>query len=201
MRRGGRGPFCPSRTPGRPRFVLRGLVTLLAAVATLTTPATRAQQPLLELSSYPQGTLQIVAADGRRHDFRVWIADTPARQTQGLMFVRDLPAGQGMLFVHREPLVASMWMKNTFIPLDMLFIDARGRIVSIAENTTPHSLDTISAGRPVTAVLELRGGEVARRAIRRGDRVLHEHFQRDERRRDRATVGSREPRRVAATAG
>jgi hypothetical protein len=147
--------------------------------------AARAQQPLLELSSYPQGTLEILGAGGSRHRFRVWIADTPARQMQGLMFVRDLPAEQGMLFVHREPHVASMWMKNTFIPLDMLFIDARGRIVSIAENTTPHSLETISAGRPVTAVLELRGGEVARRGIRRGDRVRHEHFRRGERAHDR----------------
>jgi hypothetical protein len=151
----------------------------------LAQPPAHAQQALLELSSYPQGTLQILAADGGRHTFRIWIADTPARQMQGLMFVRDLPAEQGMLFVHREPLVASMWMKNTFIPLDMLFIDARGRVVSIAESTTPHSLDTISAGRPVTGVLELRGGEVARRGIRRGDRVLHQHFQRGQQRRDR----------------
>jgi hypothetical protein len=173
--------------------LLRSVMLAMLALPALL-PA-RAQQPLLELSSYPQGTLQIVAADGGRHEFRIWIADTQQRQMQGLMFVRDLPAAQGMLFVHREPLVASMWMKNTFIPLDMLFIDARGRIVSIAENTSPHSLDTISAGRPVTAVLELRGGEAARRGIRRGDQVLHEHFRRKERRRDRPAA------RPAATRG
>ena len=130
-----------------------------------------------ELSSFPRSELSIVRGDGAsRHTFRIWIADTGERQMQGLMFVRDLPADQGMLFIHDRPRVASMWMKNTFIPLDMLFIDARGRIVTIHENTTPHSLDTLSSGRPVLGVLELRGGEVARRGIRTGDRVVHAAF-------------------------
>ncbi len=176
----------PMRVAGTALTLL--VSTLLGGLAPLASRALDTQPPLLELSSFPQGTLQIVAADGRRHSFRIWIADTPARQAQGLMFVRDLPAEQGMLFVHREALVASMWMKNTLIPLDMLFIDARGRIVFTAENTTPHSLEPISAGRLVTAVLELRGGEVARRGIRRGDRVLHPHFQR--------RVGSRSESRL-----
>jgi len=130
-----------------------------------------------ELASFPRAELSIVRGNGSaRHSFRVWIADTGERQMQGLMFVRDLPADQGMLFVHDRPRVANMWMKNTFIPLDMLFIDARGRIVTIHENTTPHSLDTLSSGRPVLGVLELRGGEVARRGIRTGDRVVHAAF-------------------------
>jgi uncharacterized protein len=130
-----------------------------------------------ELASFPRAELSIVRGNGAaRHSFRVWIADTSERQMQGLMFVRDLPADQGMLFVHDRARVASMWMKNTFIPLDMLFIDARGRIVTIHENTTPRSLETLSSGRPVLAVLELRGGEVARRGIRTGDRVVHAAF-------------------------
>ena len=130
-----------------------------------------------ELASYPRSELSIVRGNGAApHTFRVWIADTGERQMQGLMFVRDLPADQGMLFVHDRPRVASMWMKNTFIPLDMLFIDARGRIVTIHQNTTPHSLETLSSDRPVLGVLELRGGEVARRGIRTGDRVLHAAF-------------------------
>ena len=131
---------------------------------------------LLELASYPRADLSIVRVNGARHAFRVWVADTSERQMQGLMFVRDLPADEGMLFVHERPRVANMWMKNTFVPLDMLFIDARGRIVTIIENTTPHSLDTLSSGRPVLGVLELRGGEVARRGIRTGDRVVHAAF-------------------------
>jgi len=68
------------------------------------------------------------------------------------------------------------WMKNTYIPLDMLFIDARGRIVAIFANTTPHSLDPVGPDVPVKAILELRGGEAARRGIRAGDRVLHSAF-------------------------
>jgi uncharacterized membrane protein (UPF0127 family) len=132
---------------------------------------------LLELASFPRSELRIVRGKGAAtHEFRVWIADTGERQMQGLMFVRDLPANEGMLFVHDRPRVASMWMKNTFIPLDMLFIDAQGRIVTIHQNTTPHSLEPLSSGRPVLAVLELRGGEVARRGIKPGDRVVHGAF-------------------------
>lgn len=144
---------------------------------------------LLELASFPRSELRIVRNGAATHEFRVWIADTGERQMQGLMFVRDLPANEGMLFVHDRPRIASMWMKNTFIPLDMLFIDARGRIVTIHENTTPHSLDPLSSGQPVLAVLELRGGEVARRGIRRGDRVVHEAFRARSNRGANATSG------------
>jgi uncharacterized membrane protein (UPF0127 family) len=76
-----------------------------------------------------------------------------------------------MLFPEPRPRVASMWMKNTFIPLDMLFIRPDGRVAAIFRNTVPHSLATISAGEPVSAVLEIRGGEADRRGIRVGDRV------------------------------
>ncbi|MFO1428166.1 MAG: DUF192 domain-containing protein, partial [Steroidobacteraceae bacterium] len=82
----------------------------------------------------------------------------------------------GMLFVSRESRAQAMWMKNTFIPLDMLFIDARGRIVRIFERTVPQSLETLSHPDPVKAVLELRGGECARRGLRVGDRVEHPAF-------------------------
>ena len=108
--------------------------------------------------------------------FRIWLADTPPRQQQGLMFVRDLPAEEGMLFVERQSRVWGMWMKNTFVPLDMLFIDSRGRVAAIFERTVPHSLQTLSFPKPVKAVLELRGGETVRRGIRVGDRVEHAAF-------------------------
>ena len=77
----------------------------------------------------------------------------------------------GMLFQSQAPRVMSMWMKNTYIPLDMLFIDAKGRVVHIAAQTKPHSLDTISSNEPVTMVLELRGGEAGKREIAVGDHV------------------------------
>jgi uncharacterized membrane protein (UPF0127 family) len=87
------------------------------------------------------------------------------------MYVRDLPADEGMVFTHSPPRPASMWMKNTYIPLDMLFVDADGRIVKIAERTTPHSLEPVGTNTPVQAVIELRGGEAARRKLQVGDRA------------------------------
>jgi uncharacterized membrane protein (UPF0127 family) len=81
-----------------------------------------------------------------------------------------------MLFVNETPRVSSFWMKNTYIPLDMLFIDANGRILEIFANTTPLSLEPVGSTKPVRAVLELRGGESARRGIRAGDRVRHTTF-------------------------
>lgn len=149
------------------------LVAVLLAVAT--TPPARADG-LLDLASFPREELVVRTRQGVEHRFRVWIADTPERQQQGLMFVRDLPADEGMLFPADPPRIASMWMKNTLIPLDMLFVDARGRIVTLHERTTPLSLQTLSSDRPVRGVLELRGGEAARRGIRLGDQVVHRLF-------------------------
>ena len=125
---------------------------------------------LLDLGSFPKTTLQIVSGP-QTHTFQIWLAQTPQQQEQGLMFVRDLPENRGMLFVSEAPRVFNMWMKNTFIPLDMVFIGKDGRIATIAERTTPHSLDIVSSRVPVTAILELRGGEAARRALHPGDRV------------------------------
>lgn len=159
-------------------------IAVLLAICLAVLPARAVAQgslgrepPLLDLSTYPKGTLEVVSKNGS-HRFDLWIADTAERQRQGLMYVRELPANQGMLFVNESPRVSSFWMKNTFIPLDMLFIDARGRIVEIFANTTPLSLEPVGPVTPVLGVLELRGGESARRGIRKGDRVIHQAFTR-----------------------
>ena len=117
--------------------------------------------PLEDLAAFPLGKLEI--SDGKKVKliFEVWLADTPQRQAQGLMFVRSLPALRGMLFVHESPRPISMWMKNTYIPLDMVFIDGHGRIQQIVEQTTPHSLDLIRSNEPALAVLEIAGGEAS----------------------------------------
>jgi uncharacterized membrane protein (UPF0127 family) len=128
------------------------------------------EDDVADLSTFPRAKLEI-RSGAKRHEFDIWVADTPERQTQGLMFVRDLAPNQGMLFVQREPRNISMWMKNTFVSLDMLFIDARGQVVKIAANAQPHSLKTISSDAPVMAVLELKGGEAARRHIGQADIV------------------------------
>ena len=87
------------------------------------------------------------------------------------MFVRDLPATEGMLFPEGSPQVAHFWMKNTYIPLDMVFVGKDGRIVKIIPNARPFSLDVLSSDVPVIAVLEIRGGEARELGMGVGDRV------------------------------
>jgi uncharacterized protein len=123
---------------------------------------------VLDLASFAQSSVDI--GKPPRH-FDVWIADTPARQTQGLMFVRDLPPGRGMLFLEPQAQSTAFWMKNTYIELDMLFIGSDHRIAKIAARTPPLSLATINSDVPVIAVLEIKGGEAQRRGIHVGDRV------------------------------
>ncbi len=131
--------------------------------------------PQLDLASFPQSRLTIRSSAGEQA-FQIWTASTQQQQMQGLMFVRDLPRDRGMLFVEERPRIATMWMKNTYIPLDMLFIDARGKVVRIIPMTKPFSLDILSSLTPIKAVLELRGGEAAGRNIRVGDLVVHGVF-------------------------
>ncbi len=107
---------------------------------------------------------------------RVEVVATPEARAQGLMHRRHLAADAGMLFDFGRPKRVSMWMKDTFIPLDMLFIDATGVIAAIAENTEPHSLASIRAPRPVLAVLEVNAGTTRKLGIATGDRVEHRIF-------------------------
>jgi len=143
---------------------------MLLACATL---APAQSGPLENLDAFPQDDLKI--SDGKKlHQvLHVWLADSPPRQSQGLMFVRSLPQMRGMLFVYSEPKQINMWMKNTYIPLDMVFIDSRHRIMQIVEQTTPHSLDLISSKGPALAVLEIGAGEAQRLGLRSGLRVTH----------------------------
>ena len=146
-----------------------GIALALALGATA-----RADSPPLDLATFPRAALEIVQRAPpplRRFHFDVWVADTPPRAEQGLMFVRDLPAGRGMVFPFEPPREASFWMKNTYIELDMLFIGADGRVVKIIEHAAPLRLDLLSSGVPVRAVLELRGGEAGLLGLRVGDQV------------------------------
>jgi len=129
--------------------------------------------PIEDLDAFPSADLKISEGKKVRHVFKVWLADTPQRQAQGLMFVRSLPDLRGMLFAYPQPKAISMWMKNTYIPLDMVFIDGRGRIQQIVEQTTPHSLAIIRSKEPALAVLEIGGGEAHRLGLHAGQRVQH----------------------------
>ena len=121
--------------------------------------------------------LTIVTAQGNRHRFRVEIVATSGDRAQGLQGRQRLEPDAGMLFAYATPEPVIMWMKNTFIPLDMIFIGADGRIVNIAPDTEPQSLAFIESAGPVKGVLEVRAGTAARLGIRKGDRVLHRSFE------------------------
>jgi uncharacterized protein len=131
--------------------------------------------PAWAVPSFERDTLAIHTHDGERR-FTVEIAETPEQQKYGLMHRDELPPDHGMLFVDKSDSVMRMWMKNTRIPLDMLFIDRRGLIVYIASNAMPNSLAVITAGKPVRAVLELAGGAAEKNGIREGDQVIHRYF-------------------------
>jgi uncharacterized membrane protein (UPF0127 family) len=139
-------------------------------------PAGAGFMPLREpLERFPQADVRVVSG-AKTHAFRVWVADTPARREQGLMWVRSLPADRGMLFVFDAPQPASFWMKNTYVALDLLFVAPDGRIVRVAENAQPESTALIDSMGIVLGVLELRGGTARRLGIAAGDRLLHPAF-------------------------
>ncbi len=117
-----------------------------------------------------------IASKSGVHMFAVEMATTPEQQAQGLMFRKELPEGQGMLFDFRQEQEATFWMKNTYVSLDMIFIRADGRIHRIAANTTPLSEALVSSGGPVRAVLEVVAGTARKLGIVPGDRVAHPIF-------------------------
>ncbi|MDE3015878.1 MAG: DUF192 domain-containing protein [Pseudomonadota bacterium] len=125
--------------------------------------------------TFGHDTLAIKTASGERY-FPVDVAETLPQQERGLMYRTRLADDYGMLFVMKADSDITMWMKNTPLSLDMLFIDKRGRIVYIAAQTTPESTAIVRAGRPVRAVLELKGGVAAKDGIRVGDRVMSRYF-------------------------
>jgi uncharacterized membrane protein (UPF0127 family) len=120
-------------------------------------------------------TLEIVTKSGV-HVFSIELAVSDADRQKGLMFRKELPEGKGMLFDFKQDQDVSMWMRNTLIPLDMLFINADGSIRRIAENTEPLSERTIPSGGPVRGVLEVIGGTAKKLGIAAGDRVAHPIF-------------------------
>ena len=119
--------------------------------------------------------LEIVTKSGVR-TFSVEMAVTEKEQQTGLMYRKHMPEGQGMLFDFSPEQQVTMWMKNTFIPLDMIFIRTDGSILRIAENTEPQSEALIYSMGPVKAVLELNGGTAKALGIAPGDKVVHPLF-------------------------
>jgi uncharacterized protein len=131
--------------------------------------------PTARSQTFERDKLAIETAAGTQR-FDVELAVTPEQRQQGLMYRERLPADAGMLFLYPAARSIAMWMKNTLIPLDMLFIGDDGRILHIAERAIPGSTATISSIQPARAVLELNGGTAARLKIQVGDRVLYRTF-------------------------
>ena len=146
---------------------------LMAALAAAVAPVGVSAQSLV---TFAQSRAEIVTHSGRRHILSVELASTPEQLTQGLMFRRSLAADAGMLFDFGSTRPVSMWMRNTLIPLDMLFLDERGGIVGFRERAVPNSLEVISSPAPVRGVLEVNGGTVQRLGLVVGDRVNHPIF-------------------------
>jgi uncharacterized membrane protein (UPF0127 family) len=120
-------------------------------------------------AQFAHAALRIETTHGRR-DFDVQVAQSDAEQELGLMWVRILPVDQGMIFPMNPPRVASFWMKNTYIPLDLLFLDRHGRIACIQAGK-PLTLDIVTCAEPASAVLEIAGGQSSAQRIRVGDKV------------------------------
>ena len=124
---------------------------------------------------FQRSSLIVVTKSGQR-TFAVEIAQTPRQRTQGLQGRKTLPPGTGMLFDFEHVQPVTMWMKNTHVSLDMLFISADGTVVNIARNTEPLSLKYITSDGPVRGVLEIQAGTSRILGIAKGDRIVHAIF-------------------------
>ncbi|HQT61786.1 MULTISPECIES: DUF192 domain-containing protein [unclassified Acidiphilium] len=127
-------------------------------------------------TTLPTETITIVNQHGKRFVFKVEQALTPKQQEVGLMFRKSVAADGGMIFPWSPPQVSEMWMKNTLVPLDMVFVGPHGTIRHIANDTVPQSLRIISSRVPVAATIELQGGITAKDDIDVGDKVIGPQF-------------------------
>jgi uncharacterized membrane protein (UPF0127 family) len=128
----------------------------------------------VELGQSPAGLEQLpltITSSGHEHRFTVEVASTAEQQAMGLMYRNKLAPDRGMVFPFDPPRDASFWMRNTLIPLDMIFVRADGTIANIAENTVPYSEEPVYSDGPVKAVLEIAGGRSAELGIKPGDKV------------------------------
>lgn len=161
--------------PVAARLSVIAVVAVILFVWAMAAPVAAEGRGAGGVERFEVATLEIRTRTGS-HWFTVELARTARQHARGLMFRRRLAPDTGMLFLYRTTQPVTMWMKNTFVPLDMLFVAADGRIVRIAQRTVPHSIQTIPSGGPVSAVLEVNGGTAERLGIRTGDRIVHPAF-------------------------
>ncbi|QTD54956.1 DUF192 domain-containing protein [Parasphingorhabdus cellanae] len=149
-----------------------GLTGCYAQAGNTDGKASQSQREESKLSEAGLRLIPLTVTSGTEtHSFTVELAKTSQEQARGLMFRTELAPDRGMIFPFVQERMASFWMKNTVIPLDIIFVRSDGTIESIAANTTPYSLDPVRSGEPVAAVLELAGGRAAELGISAGDKV------------------------------
>jgi uncharacterized membrane protein (UPF0127 family) len=151
----------------------RCLLALALLIPTFAAAQPGVDRPQPRLAEEP---MVIVTRDGTRHSFRAEMAIQPAEQMIGMMFRTTMAPDEAMIFDWGAPRESAMWMRNTLIPLDMLFVAADGRIHRIHERAVPQSLATIDSRGPVRATIEVPGGTAERLNLRVGDRVLQRIF-------------------------
>lgn len=118
----------------------------------------------------------IIKSGKAKHEFFVEIADNDVTREKGLMFRKSLDKDKGMLFVFRRYSEQNFWMKNTLIPLDIVFIDKDGEVIKVHNMAKPRDLTLIQSGAPVAAALEIAGGEAEKHGINAGDKVIYKLF-------------------------
>lgn len=156
---------------------MRRLIALAAvALAACSPMSADAGQPAANTAAkHPESGLEVIPlsieSKGKRHAFRVEVARSDAEWSKGLMFRTAMGADEGMIFIGRPPQPASFWMKNTVIPLDIVFIGTDKRVLNVGANAVPYSLDPVSSVGPAIAVLELNGGRAEQLGIGAGDKV------------------------------
>jgi uncharacterized membrane protein (UPF0127 family) len=158
------------------RRLLLALVAALPTAAVTRAATAQSPEPTGPQPELPKEKLIIVTRDGVSHPFEVEMALTLAQQTVGEMFRPNVAPDAGMLFDWGYPRASQMWMRNTLVSLDMVFINEDGTVRSIAENTVPRSLAVIDSHGPVRATLELAAGTTAKLNIRVGDKVHQRIF-------------------------
>ena len=127
---------------------------------------------LQELESWEKNTIKINNSSGHFHKFEVYIADSNSKRKKGLMYIESLPSNHGMLFKFDTPRITSMWMKNTYISLDLLFIDKNQTIIKIHSDAKPLNLNSIASKLKVKWVLEINGGLAEELEINLGDKII-----------------------------
>ena len=155
------------------RLSIPAFIFVIALAAIMPLGGQARAQSFTHAETLGQTPLQIITLGGKTHEIKARFALTPKQQQRGLMWETDLPQGTGMIFPMTPPRIARFWMRNTLIPLDMLFIAPGGVIVKITTRRDTGSENVTSSGVPVSAVLELPAGEAARLKIGIGDMVRH----------------------------